>query len=103
MPCEQRRWADGVFDGTGPLSDFETFTFGPSFSDLLRIQISPGIMIDNVQITPIPEPSVGLLLTFTVVALSAWALRRSPKRWTNEILRSRSGLDPTLLTSAPET
>ena len=53
---------DGIIDGTGPLADFETFTFGPEFSGLTRVEIPTyGWSLDNLVVT-IPEPSTWALL-----------------------------------------
>jgi len=30
---------DGIIDGTGPLEDFQTFTFGPKFKHLVRVEV----------------------------------------------------------------
>lgn len=39
---------DGIIDGTGPIQDFQTFTFGPQFTDLTRIVVwTNGYMLDN--------------------------------------------------------
>jgi len=50
---------DGIIDGTGPIADFETFTFGPEFSNLLRIEIPTyGWSLDNLRLNRvIPEPN----------------------------------------------
>ena len=53
---------DGIIDGTGPLADFQTFTFGPEFSGLTRVEIPTyGWSLDNLVVT-IPEPSTWALL-----------------------------------------
>jgi hypothetical protein len=56
---------DGIIDGTGPLADFQTFQFNPLFSNLVRVEIPNfGWSLDNLVITPTPEPStvwLGLL------------------------------------------
>ena len=44
---------DGVMDGTGPLADFETFTFDEEFSNLSRVAIpTTRYAIDNVVVEP---------------------------------------------------
>jgi hypothetical protein len=55
---------DGIIDGTGPLADFETFTFGPEFSSLTRVEIpNYGWSLDNLMVSVhAPEPSSGALL-----------------------------------------
>jgi hypothetical protein len=53
---------DGIIDGNGPLADFETFSFGPEFSDLKRVEIpSYGWCLDNLVVS-VPEPSVVSLM-----------------------------------------
>lgn len=52
---------DGVVDGTGPLTDFQSFTFNSSFRDVVKLEaLSSVVMIDNLvvvlkgQETPLP-------------------------------------------------
>jgi hypothetical protein len=53
---------DGIIDGTGPLTDFETFHFGPEWNGLTRVEIPTfGWSLDNLVVV-IPEPSSGTLL-----------------------------------------
>ena len=48
---------DGIIDGTGPLADFQTFTFGSDWTGLSRVDIPTyGWSLDNLVITPAPEP-----------------------------------------------
>lgn len=55
---------DGIIDGTGPLADFQTFYFGPEFSNLMRVEIPTfGWSLDNLVIA-IPEPGTGALVIF---------------------------------------
>lgn len=65
---------DGVIDGTGPLADFQTFYFGPEFSNLIRVEIPTyGWSLDNL-VVAVPEPGVGALV---VVGIRArWFFRR---------------------------
>ena len=55
---------------------FQTFALGPSFSDLIRVSITPsswdGFALDNVVISGVPEPSTAAL----VLLGAACALRR---------------------------
>ena len=55
---------DGIFDGTGPLADFQTFTFGAAWGNLSSV-ILKGIgsrtggdyfAIDNIGVEAVPEP-----------------------------------------------
>jgi hypothetical protein len=53
---------DGIIDGTGFLDDFQTFFFGPEFSELTRVEIPTyGWSLDNLVVV-VPEPSSGILL-----------------------------------------
>lgn len=55
---------DGIMDAIGPLADFQTFYFGPEFSNLTRVEI-PAFgwgSLDNLVVF-VPEPSaVSLIL-----------------------------------------
>lgn len=67
---------DGIIDGTGPLVDFQTFSFGGQFTGLDRVEIPmTGWSLDNLIVTPIPEPS-----TLSLVALGGlilgWRFKR---------------------------
>lgn len=72
---------DGIIDGTGPLADFQTFYFGPEFSNLLRVEIPTfGWSLDNLVIS-IPEPSsLALVLASGVIWLAARGIRPKPIR-----------------------
>ena len=62
---------DGVIDGTGPLADFETFSFGADFKDLKFVEVpSVGYSMDNVFLVPVPD-----LPTFILLGLSTLILR----------------------------
>jgi len=72
---------DGVADGDGPLSDFETFVFDQQWNSLTAFSIvsnhqylNPGL--DNVVLQTIPEPSMPALLGVGLAGL-AFARRRS--------------------------
>ena len=67
--------SDGVFDGEGPLADFETLYFDPKeWTGLIRVEVPTDIWaLDNVVVF-VPEPSgVSLLM---VGAAIIWASRR---------------------------
>ena len=54
---------DGINDGTGPLADFQTFTFDSRFRNLYRVEITSDFWsLDNVVISGVPEPSAGALV-----------------------------------------
>ena len=43
---------DGMIDGIGPLADFQTFSFGPDFSNLVRVEVpTDGYSLDNLVIS----------------------------------------------------
>lgn len=70
---------DGIIDGTGPIADFQTFTFGPDFSDLVRVEIpNYGWSLDNLRLGHhIPEPStLSILLLGVCCVLRALHCRR---------------------------
>ncbi|MCC6355949.1 MAG: hypothetical protein IT577_18835 [Verrucomicrobiae bacterium] len=54
---------DGLLDGPGGQADFETFEFPSTFRSLSRIEVPSHLFaMDNLQLIPVPEPSVALLL-----------------------------------------
>lgn len=78
-----RLTTDGVIDGTGPLADFQTFTFGKEFTDLDRVAIPTyGWSLDNLMVSRhVPEPATcGLLL---LGGLAFLARRRFKSHWRN--------------------
>lgn len=74
---------DGIIDGTGPLADFQTFTFGPEFSNLLRVEIPTyGWSLDNLHLNrQIPEPNAAALVLFGA-SLVGWHRVRHGRRKT---------------------
>jgi hypothetical protein len=68
---------DGIIDGTGPLEDFQTFTF-QGFTGLSRLEISTSygnVSLDNLVIA-VPEPACSSLLLLGVALLYMWQHRR---------------------------
>ncbi len=64
---------DGIIDGTGPLADFETFSFGKDFFNVVRVEVpTDGWSLDNLVVS-VPEPGVGSLM---LLGLGAFALMR---------------------------
>jgi len=67
---------DGIIDGTGPLKDFETFNFGPGWTDLTRVEIpTDGWSLDNLVVS-VPEPSVPVLFVVGMLAFQTRRMRR---------------------------
>jgi|ERR1043166_6609876 hypothetical protein len=68
---------DGVIDGTGPLADFQTFSFSSEFTDLVQVDIrSQTFSMDNVLVS-VPEPSIACLVITGAVLIG---LRRRQRR-----------------------
>jgi len=67
---------DGIIDGTGPVADFQTFTFGPEFSGLTRVEI-PTVLwsLDNLRLF-VPEPGTGALVLVGTAVLAGRFLKR---------------------------
>ena len=73
--------SDGINDGTGPLVDFQTFTFDARFANLYRVEISGDPWsLDNVVISGVPEPSAGALVLLGAACAfgRSWIKRRRP-------------------------
>jgi hypothetical protein len=69
---------DGIIDGTGPLTDFQTFTFDKEWSDLTRVEIPGyGWSLDNLVLSyPVPEPASTALLLVGAGLLSVRLFKR---------------------------
>lgn len=53
---------DGVIDGTGPNSDFQTFFFDAAFTDMTHVEVGQVLYgMDNLVLEGIPEPGTGVL------------------------------------------
>lgn len=69
---------DGIIDGTGPISDFQTFLFAPEFTGLERVEIPTfDWSLDNLVVI-VPEPSSASLLLLG--ALCFWQARRTRRQ-----------------------
>jgi hypothetical protein len=69
----------GIFNGVAPV--FQTFTFGPGFSDLVRVEI-PTIAwsLDNLTLRPsVPEPGTGALLAVAAALLGVRLFGRNKR------------------------
>jgi hypothetical protein len=81
---------DGHADGPGGDVDFQAFVLPASFADLKRVEFklngtgvgnAEGLMgIDNIDATPVPEPSTLGLLAMAIPGLLRCRHRRSPLR-----------------------
>ena len=70
---------DGIFDGGGPVADFQTFYFGPEFSNLTRVEIPTyGWSLDNLVVS-IPEPGTGALMILGVALVGLRFFKRKPR------------------------
>ena len=75
---------DGIFDASGPLSDFESLTFDSRFTDLISVQIRSGALgeltdgfsMDNVQVQVVPVPAAVWLFGSGLIGLIGVARRK---------------------------
>jgi len=70
---------DGIIDSSGPLADFQTFYFGSSFADLVRVEIPTYLWsLDNMVFSQVPEPATSALLLVggLLLLLGKWLRRR---------------------------
>jgi hypothetical protein len=69
---------DGIMDGTGPLTDFQTFYFGPEFAGVYQVRIPAyGWSLDNLVVSRwVPEPGTGALLCVGAVLLGIRLFKR---------------------------
>lgn len=74
---------DGI--NKGEPGDFETFSFGPEFSNLTRVEI-PEVRwsMDNLVFTVVPEPSPAVLMVVGGALLLAGNRRRATRRQTGK-------------------
>lgn len=79
---------DGILDGIGPMVDFQTFYFPETFADLVYLQAdASGMVIDNLAIQTVPEPTSSVILGagITILAIIAkWKKRinfATPRRF----------------------
>ena len=66
----------GIFNGIAPV--FQTFSFDPGFSDLVRVEIPyPLWSLDNLTLQrSVPEPSTGVLVAIGAAAIGIQVLTR---------------------------
>lgn len=68
---------DGVIDGSGPLADFQTFTFDSRFADLIRVEVPTDTWsLDNMVFSQIPEPASAALLLLGGLLFLAFRIRK---------------------------
>lgn len=69
---------DGIFDGTGPLADFQTIVFPAPFTNLKSVSFGTNatFTLDNVMLTSVPEPATFLWVLGTSLALLSLRSRK---------------------------
>lgn len=83
----QRFTLDGIIDGRWGLDDFQTFTVGSQFTNLVSVEFlgialdgrNGGLAIDNIVVTPtsVPEPGTFLLLSAGLLGAGLSRRRRA--------------------------
>ena len=69
---------DGLIDGNGNISDYETFVFSPEFTNLKQVDINSTMFsMDNLNITAIPVPAAALLFISGFIGLTGLAGQKS--------------------------
>jgi len=68
---------DGIIDGAGPASDFQTFFFDSRFGDVTRVEVPTyGWSLDNMVFGRVPEPTTGVVATLGAAILGLRFFRR---------------------------
>jgi len=72
---------DNVNDGPGPLVDFETFNLGAGWINLTSVSFQDGqnFVLDNIVVTPVPEPSTYLLFSLGILCIIGMGYRQRKK------------------------
>jgi len=67
----------GIIDGTGSIAEFQTFTFGPEFSSLTRVEIPTyDWCLDNLHVSRnVPEPAPLAILLLAGFLMVGWRFR----------------------------
>jgi len=82
---------DGIMDGTGPLPDFQTFSFDSRFNDLVRVEIpNVGWSLDNMVFSlPVPEPGACALIALGFALATIRLSKPSSKHPSRRHLKQR--------------
>lgn len=69
---------DGLMDGTGSMTDYESFVFSTEFSDLMKVDISSTMFsMDNLKINAVPVPAAMWLFISGLTGLMVFAKRKT--------------------------